>query len=150
MCSLAGWEACNVATKYLKIITYALQTSSDNAEASGHIELYEIVSKAMEDIYKMLLEKIAKQAGVVNLEDREMIYQLAVCGSLICMQVPFIPLSNITTVPQSVTTHAITKERSPQEKGTELLLESLIKQSLLESFIETLFNDMESSFKMTK
>ena len=150
LCALAGWEACNVATKYLKIIAYSLQASSKNDVSTDSIDIYEIISKAMEDIYKILLDKIAQQSGEIVYEDRQMFNQLAVCGSLICMQIPSIPLSKITTVAQSATTHIIIRERSPQEKGIELLLENLIKPSLLESFIETLLHDMEKSFQMTQ
>lgn len=129
---------------------YALESNSEeNSDDIRNIEMYDIVSKAIEDIYRVLSDKISRQGGTVMLEDREMLFQLAVCGSLICLQTPFITLSTLS-IPAEKGVHSAVRTRTPQEKGTEFLLEQLIKQGLLESFIETLLRDMESSMKMSK
>lgn len=146
LCSLTGWQACNIATKYLKVIILALTTSPENSSDIRTLEVYDIVSKAIEDIYSIVSNKIGRQGGLVKLEDREMLYQLALCGSLICLQTPFITLSTLAESPEK--THATTRLRTPQERGTEYLLERLIKQGILESFIETLLRDMAGSMKM--
>ena len=153
MCSLAGWEAANVATKYLIIIHFALQLSSARTnQETDSIELYEIVSHAMEDIYQIVQKKIFNQRGVMTLDDHKMIYQLALCASLVTLQVPFIAFSsqsaNVALKTNSL--HDIIRERTPQQKGIEFLLDILIKPSLLESFLDTLLNDMESAMKLNQ
>ena len=142
LCSTTGWSAGNVATKYLGIIKNSLFISENSGDNIDTIEIFEIVSIAIFDIFRIIIRKLQNIEKIpLTYDDKQLIYNLAYCISIISTETPYIILSTMEVVFDS---HNSIMLRTPQQKGVEFLLSKLIPAFILQVLMDIIFINMKT------
>eukprot|EP00743_Colponemidia_sp_Colp-15_P011317 GILK01012605.1.p1 GENE.GILK01012605.1~~GILK01012605.1.p1 ORF type:complete len:706 (-),score=168.24 GILK01012605.1:166-2160(-) len=126
-----GWTESSVGAKYLAVVYHSLHINAKSLhDEPSSIGLYDIVTKAMQQILSLLQRRIRIANDHALTDDEEALcLQLGRVAYLICRQVQHVPFSD--------------ESLNVQRKVTEFVMLQLFPRNVVSTFIAIILYDMQ-------